>query len=111
MAVSPVMITFPGASAGEANRYAAALAAAIRNSDRNVKAEQRRDQADTQDLGTTVAVILGTASITEVAKGVASWLARHSGAKIQISTDGSVIASNLDSGDAARIAEAFSHRK
>lgn len=111
MAVPPVIITFPGSSAGEANRYAADLSASIRNSDRYVKAEQKRDRPDTQDVGTVVAVILGTASITEVAKGIASWLARHAGAKIQISTDGSVFASNLDSSDAARIAEAFGHRK
>lgn len=111
MTSSPLIITFPGISAAEANRHAAGLAAAIRNSDRSVKAEQKRDRPDTQDLGTTIAVILGTASITEVARGVATWLARHSGAKIQISTDGNVIASNLDSRDAARIAEAFGQRK
>lgn len=49
--------------------------------------------------------------MTAIARGVEAWLARHSGAKIQIDADGGVIASDLDSRDAARIAEAFSRRK
>jgi hypothetical protein len=107
MMQSPFIISFPGMSTAEANRLAAGLASAIRDADRDVKVEQKRDQPDTQDFGATLAVILGTASVTAVAKGVEGWLARHSGAKIQINKDGSVIASNLDSRDAARIAEAF----
>ncbi len=108
MPVEPFIITFPGASVAEANRYAADLGAALREIDREIAVEQRRDREDTQDFGATLAIILGTAAATAIAKGVAAWLARHSGAKIQISADGTVLASNLDSGDAARIAEAFS---
>lgn len=108
---SPFTIKFPSASTAEANRYAADLAATLREVDRNLKVEQTRDRPDTQDFGATLVVLLGTASVTAVAQGVATWLARHSGAKIQINADGSVIASNLESGDAARIAEAFRGRK
>jgi hypothetical protein len=108
---SPFVITFPGASTAEANRLAADLATTLRDFDKQLEVEQRRDQPDTQDFGATLAIILGTASVTGLAKGVASWLARHSGAKIEISAAGSVIASNLDSRDAARIAEAFTRRK
>jgi hypothetical protein len=108
---TPFVITFPEASIAQANRYAADLAAAIRELDEEVQVEQKRDRQDTQDFGATLAIILGTASVTAVAKGISAWLARQSGAKIQISADGSVIASNLDSRDAARIAEAFSRRK
>jgi hypothetical protein len=111
MTGSPFIISFPGTSTAEANRLAAGLASAIRDAHRDVKVEQKRDQPDTQDFGATLAVILGTASVTAVAKGVEAWLARHSGAKIQINKDGSVIASNLDSRDAARIAEVFKPRR
>ena len=111
MAASPIIISFPGSPTADANRYAADLAAAVRSADRNVKAEQKRDQPDSQDFGATVAIMLGTASVTAIAKGVSAWLARHSGARIEIKADGSVIASNLDSRDTARIAEAFSRRK
>jgi hypothetical protein len=108
---STFIITFPGSSTAEANRYAAELGAALREIDEELKVEQQRDRADTQDFGATLAIILGTASATAVAKGVAAWLARHSGAKIQINADGSVVASNLDSRDAARIADAFARHK
>jgi len=111
MSASPIIISFPGASSAEANRYASGLAIAIRESDGEVRVAQRRDQPDAQDFGATLAVILGTASATAVAKGVAAWLARHSGAKIEIAADGSVVASNLESRDAARIAEAFKRRE
>jgi hypothetical protein len=111
MSESPFTLTFPGASAAEANRYASDLAAAVRDADRDVKVEQKRDRPDTQDLGMTLQIILGSASVTAIARGVSFWLARHAGARIQIEKDGSVIASNLDSRDAARIAEAFNKRK
>lgn len=111
MRASTFVVSFPGTSSAEANRYAAGLASAIRDADQDVKVEQQRDQPDTQDCGATLVIILGTASVTAIARGVEAWLARHSGAKIQIDADGGVIASDLDSRDAARIAEAFSRRK
>jgi hypothetical protein len=100
-------ISFLDTSLAEANRYASELATCVRELDPNLSAEQRKVGTETQDLGATIAIVLGTASATAVAKGIASWLARHSGAKIQISADGSVIATNLESRDAARIAEAL----
>lgn len=109
MSESPFIIEFPGVSTADANRYANDLAGVLSGVDEDLKIQKRRDRADTQDGGATLAIILGTASITALAKGFSAWLARHSGAKIQISIDGTVIASNLESGDAARIAEAFRH--
>jgi hypothetical protein len=111
MPQEPFIITFPDASLAEANKYASDLAASLRDLDQSLRVEQRKDRPDTQDFGATVAIILGTASVTAVAKGVAAWLAGNSGAKIQINADGSVIASNLDSGDTAKIAEALAKRR
>jgi hypothetical protein len=107
---SPFIIRFPGTSTAEANRLAADLALTVRELDKQLKVEQHRERQDTQDFGATLIIVLGTASVTAIAKGIASWLARHSGARIEINSDGSVIASNLDSRDAARIAEAFGRR-
>lgn len=84
---------------------------ALRGVDQHLQATQRRERDDTQDFGATLALVLGTASVTAVANGLAAWLARHSGAKIQINVDGSVIASNLNSRDAPRIVEALRSRK
>jgi hypothetical protein len=110
MRQEPFIITFPGASLAEATKHASGLAAFLRGLDRNLTVEQRKDSSDTQDFGATVAILLGTASVTAVAKGIAAWLARNSGAKIQINADGSVIADNVDSHDAAKIAEALAKR-
>lgn len=101
------VIAFTEVSPADANRYAADLAETLHSVHQNVKVTQERTRPDTQDAGTILTIVLGAASVTAVAKGIAAWLARHSGARIQISADGSVLATNLDSRDAARIAEAF----
>lgn len=100
-------ITFPGASSDTANQYAANLRQVLRETDRHLAAEQVKDRPDTQDFGATLVLTLGTASITSVANGVAWWLIRNSGARIRVSQNGAIIADNLSSSDAARIAEAF----
>ena len=105
----PFVITFPGASAAEANKYASELAATLRDIDLSVRAEQRRDREAAQDLGATLVLILGTASVTAIANGIAAWLRRHGGrARIEITKAGNLIATNLDSSDAATIVRALS---
>lgn len=104
-----VVISFADCTVREANVYAESLAVAIKDVDMGVTVKRRRNTADTQDFGATLAIILGSASASAVASGVASWLARHSGVTIDISTeDGTVHAKNLNSRDASRIAEAMS---
>lgn len=103
----PFVLTFPEASLAQANQYASDLAGTLRQLEKSIVVEQRRDRQDTQDFGATLVLVLGTASITAVANGIATWLLRNSGAKLQITSRGTVIATNLNSGDAARIAEAF----
>jgi len=104
-----VVIRFGDCTIREANAYAESLAEAIKDVAAGVALERRRDRADTQDFGATLVIILGTASASAVASGIASWLARHSGATIDISTEeGTAHAKNLNSRDASRIAEALS---
>lgn len=103
--------TFPAVSSSQANRYAESLAQVLRDTDPAVHVERERVRNETQDFGGSLVLILGTAAVTEVAKGIAKWLARHSGAQIQISADGKVVAHNLDSNDAATIAKAFSQHR
>jgi len=57
-----------------------------------------------------LALVVGTAAATALAKGIAAWLARNSGARIEIRRKGKVVlvATHLDSKDVSRIAEAFS---
>ncbi|MGD0942309.1 MAG: hypothetical protein ABR905_21660 [Terracidiphilus sp.] len=105
------LISFPDSSPALANQYASNLTGFIREIRGISRADQQRVQDNTQDLGSTIVLILGTASVTIVAQGIASWLARHSGAKIQIEVDGRVSGSNLDSRDVSRIVEALTQHK
>jgi len=101
-------VRFPNVSAADANRYAVDLSETLRELERGIVVEQRRDRSETQDFGATLTIVLGTASVTAVANGIAAWLRRNSGARIEIDSRGAVVARNLDSRDAAKIAAAFS---
>jgi hypothetical protein len=107
------IITFPGTSVADGNRLADTLADALQDTDPNIVLNRKRELPETQDFGATLAVILGTAAATAVAKGTAVWLARNSGVKIEIRRKGKVVltATHLDSKDIPRIAEAFSPNK
>jgi Effector Associated Constant Component 1 len=113
MPSEPLIVSFPDASSAEGNRLAADLAEALRDIDPGIGVDRRRERADTQDFGASLAVVLGTAAATALAKGIASWLARNSGARIEIKRNGEVLlsATHLDSKDVPRIAEAFSRRE
>jgi electron transfer flavoprotein alpha/beta subunit len=113
MSSSPLIITFADASTAEGNRLAGTLAEALRDVDPGIVVEGRRERADTQDFGASLAVMLGTAAATAVAKGIASWMARNSGATIKIHRNGKVAftGTNLASKDVARIVEALSSKE
>jgi hypothetical protein len=105
-----LVITFPESSTAEGNRLASTLADALRDVDPNIVVDRVRERPDTQDFGASLALILGTAAATAVAKGIAAWIARNSGAQIEIKRNGKVVlrAKHLDSRDVPRIAEALS---
>lgn len=110
MPTEPLMVTFPDATAAEGNRLAGTLAETLRDVDATITVDRQRERSDTQDFGASLAVMLGTAAATAVAKGLAVWLARNSGARIEIRRKGRVVllASHLDSKDVPRLAQALS---
>jgi hypothetical protein len=105
-------LVFPEASTAEGNQLAVDLRDCLRDINGNVQVERLRDNPDTMDFGATLGLILGSAAVIAVAKGIAAWLARNSGVRLEIrQSDGSVaILTNLDSRDVFRIAQAISHR-
>jgi hypothetical protein len=78
------IITFPEVSDADANKLAGALSPALREIDKSVFVERRRTRSESQDGGATLAVILSSAAVTAVAKGIAAWLARNSGTIIEV---------------------------
>jgi Effector Associated Constant Component 1 len=113
MSTDSLIITFPDASTAEGNRLASTLADALRDVDPKIVVDRQRERPDTQDFGATLAVVLGTAAVNALAKGIATWLARNSGARIEIRRKGKVVllATHLDSKDVPRLAEALSREE
>jgi hypothetical protein len=113
MSTEPLVVTFPDASAAEGNRLASSLAEALCDIDPSIVVDRHRERTDTQDFGAILGVVLGTAAATAVAKGLASWLARNSGAQIEIRRRGKVVlrATHLDSNDIPRIVEGLSRNE
>lgn len=102
-------IAFEGVDAAEALRLANELEEELRV----IPAEVRRVKArpETMDFGSTLVLVFGTPVAITLAKALSNFLQRHSGASIAISRDGAIVATNLDSRDASRIAEAFKAAK
>jgi hypothetical protein len=104
-----VVLSFPETSLDQGNRLASSLADDLRDLDPTLIVERQKHNPQTQDFGATLAIIVGSAAASAIGKGIATWLARNSGARLTIRTkDGEVLGQNLDSRDAARIAAAFS---
>ena len=101
-----VTISFEGCSMADANRYASSLMDDISAAADDVAIRKARPDSNTQDLGSTLILVLGTASVNAIAAGISSWIARHSGARLKISAKG-IEGTHIDSADAAKIAEAF----
>ena|SRR5271165_3268602 len=104
------IVKFPGVSIDKATQHAASLADDLREIS-GLKAQPARDNPATMDFGATVVLILGTASVTAVARGIQIWLSRQ-GIVIDIETpNGKAILKNVDSKQAGKLAEALSKHK
>jgi hypothetical protein len=102
------ILRFVDATQKDANNYAEQLRGELEQNE-GVEIIRSRERDDTQDFGATLVLVLGTASVTAVAHGIASWLQRNSGATIEVTCpDGSRHKyTHLDSHDAAKIAGAL----
>lgn len=101
------IIKFEGISAAEGNQYASELRNMLLDSTPDVKVDQRRDDTRTQDLGATLVLILGTPAVIAISKAIGNWLQLRNSASLTIEKDGRIIAKNITSKDAARLAELF----
>jgi Lhr-like helicase len=111
VADSELVIEFPEISPADATRLAQDLEQQLREAVPSVKTSLVKTRPDSQDFGTTLVLLFGTPVAIALAKAVTVFLQRNTGATIIIKTkSGSVIGENLDSGDAAKITEAFSSK-
>ena len=91
MQTDSLLISFGEVSVAEGNRLAGTLAEMLRDADPNVTVERHRQLPQAQDFGATLVVVLGTAAASALAKGVAAWLTRNSGAKLEIRRNGETL--------------------
>jgi hypothetical protein len=103
------VLSFDGATQDEGNRYAADLKDFLADIDARVHVEHRRERTDSQDFGTTLVLVVGTAAVNTLARGIAAWPQRNSGARITVKhANGELVAKGLDSKDVARLVQALS---
>jgi len=110
MANDRIIITFPEVALDAGNVHAASLADQLRDVDRSIQVERVKQRPDTMDFGATLVLVLGTAAATEIAKGIAQWIARHK-TKVQLTTGaGTLTISDSDPESAAKIIQALSQK-
>ena len=103
-------ISFEGALPADAALLAQDLEQQLKEAAPAARISVAKSQPHSQDFGATLILLFGTPVAIALAQAVAAFLRRNSGATITISKDGTVVARNLDSKDAAKIAEAFAGR-
>src|SRR5262249_19980238 len=112
MSASHVTFTFPDVTPDVANFYAEDLQRTLEDTlAAGDRVERQRTRQDSQDFGATLVLVLGTTAVTAIAEGVKLWLARNSGAAIDVSVGGSRTVTlhgrNLDSQAVQALASAI----
>ena len=112
MSTGPITLTFPDVSDDVANVYAEDLKQALEDRlSGGDRVERRRSRSDSQDFGATLVLVLGTTAVTAIAEGIRTWLARNSGAAIDVTVGGSkkvtLHGRNLDSQAVQALASAI----
>ncbi len=100
------IITFDGASADEANRYAEELRQALLDASPDIEVQRRREDARAQDFGTTLVLLLGTPAAGVAITAISNWLASRNRASITVKKgDKEIIVQNITSAKAAELAQ------
>lgn len=105
MSTAGITIEFEGVDAAQGNINAAELREQLENVD-GLTIEQRRSGGNTMDFGATLAIVLGSAAVTAVAKGIEVWLKMRDTGTITIRTPkGEIIATGVSARDVRPIVE------
>ena len=99
------VIHFGDLPAGDASRAAASLQRHLHEVSPAIQSKQVRTDHETMDFGAALEVLLAAPAVAELARGISGWLARtHSGKLIVIDQNGTLIADNISSKEAAELA-------
>jgi hypothetical protein len=105
-------ITFDNVSDADANRYASELRNILLDATSDIEVERKREDPLTQDFGSILLLVLGTPAVPAIVKAIEDWLSLRHKVGITIKTaEGEIIATNLTSKDAMKLAERFLPKK
>lgn len=95
-------IIFEEVSVAEANKLAIELRDYLYNTT-DIDTKIEKEYCNTQDMGTVLSVVLSSASIVALAKGLSAWLVKKQSRKLTIKKNGDIIGENLGSDDIEKI--------
>jgi hypothetical protein len=103
-------ITFPEESGHNANSAAASLAEALKDLDARLIVSRVKGNPNTQDPGSILNIVLGSAPAAAIAAGMAAWI-RMRRLVVRINTQDRSIEVSGSSTDAARVIESIFKQK
>jgi hypothetical protein len=102
------LLLFTGVSAADANRYAEELREALLNATTEIAVQRQRENPLAQDLGATLALIMGTTGFVAAVNAIGNWLQkRHSATLTIVTAEKKIVAENLTNKDAAHLLQLF----
>lgn len=102
------LLSFEGVSAADANRYAEELRKVLLEATTDIAVQRQRENPLAQDLGATLALIMGTTGFVAAVNAISAWLQKRRSAMLTIVTaENKIVAENLTNKDAARLLELF----
>lgn len=110
MHTGTIGIDFLENSSSDANKYAQDLEGALAPLDPSIEIT-RETKPGSQEIVSSLVVLFGTPVAGVLAHTLYSWAVKNSGAKLRITSDGEVIAENLNSRDVPRLAEALKGKR
>jgi len=103
-----VVLKFETDSLADANRWADSLKRDLLDAAPDLVIERQRDRETTQDFGATLVLVLGAPAVVVLAKAIHAWAIRNNAGTISLQgPEGTLIAKNIESKNAAAIVEAF----
>ena len=96
-----LVLSFPNTPKDRANIFADDLRKELKRVAPSLTVDKQREREAAQDFGATLAVIVTSAAVTALAKGIANFIAKH-GTTIKIKIGNDVVeAKGVESHDAA----------
>lgn len=101
-------LSFAGVSPAEANRYAEELREILLDATDEIDVRRQRENPLAQDLGASLALIMGTPALVVAVQAIGNWLQkRHSASLTIVTSDQKIVAENLTNKDVAQLLHLF----